>query len=114
MPQLIDELKAIQTKRCALVYCQRYRTPYFFDDLNYLKTEHNIEVFSIVKDFISSKKKQKYPELLEKKALHQSPELELKSLDFILCKGANYQLLLITAAQRGLASVPGTPSKRHL
>ena len=83
MSQLIDELKAIQDKLCALVYCQRYRTPYIFDTWNILKTDHNIEVFSIVKDFISSKKKD--PERLKKyKALHQSPERELKSLDIIL------------------------------
>ena len=84
--QLIDELKTIQDKLWALVYCQRYRTPYIFDALNELKTDHNIEVFNIVKDFISTKK-QKDPELLKKyRALHQSPELELKSLDFILRK----------------------------
>ena len=47
VPKLIDELKAIQDKLCALVYCQRYRTPYIFDDLNVLKTDHNIEVFCI-------------------------------------------------------------------
>ena len=83
---MIDELKTIQDKLWALVYCQRYRTPYIFDALNELKTDHNIEVFNIVKDFISTKK-QKDPELLKKyRALHQSPELELKSLDFILRK----------------------------
>ena len=61
--QLIDELNAIQDKLCALVCCQRYRTPYIFDALNELETDHNIEVFSVVKDFISTKK-QKDPELL--------------------------------------------------
>ena len=103
--QLIDELKAIQDKLCALVYCQRYRTPYIFDALNELKTDHNIEVFNIVKDFISTKR-QKDPELLKKyKALHQSPELELKSLDFILRKES--QLSAITDKSR-----PKRPSKR--
>ena len=80
VPQLIDVLKGLQNKVSALVYCQRSRTPYSFDALNVLKTDQNIEVFSIVKDFISSKI-QKDPELLKQyKALHQSPELELKSL----------------------------------
>ena len=82
--QMIDELKAIQDKLCALVYFQRYRTPYIFDALNEMETDYNIEVFSIVKVFISTKK-QKDPELWKKyKALHQSPELELKNLEFIL------------------------------
>ena len=104
-PQLIDVLKALQNKLSALVYCQRHRTPNIFEDLNVLKTDHNIEVFSIVEDFISSKK-QKNPELLKKyKALHQSPELELKSLDFILRK--ENQLSAITDKSR-----PKRTSKR--
>ena len=105
VPQLIDVLKGFQDKLSALVYCQRFRTPYIFDALNVLKTDHYIEVFSIVKDFISSKK-QKDPELLKQyKALHQSPELELKSLDFILRKES--QLSAITDKSR-----PKRPSKR--
>ena len=56
VPQLIDVLKGLQNKLSALVYCQRHRTPNIFEDLNVLKTDHNIEVFSIVEDFISSKK----------------------------------------------------------
>ena len=64
VPQLIDVLKGLQDELSALVYCQRFRTPYIFDALNVLKTDQNIEVFSIVKDFISSKK-QKDPELLK-------------------------------------------------
>ena len=103
--QLIDVLKGLHDKLSALVYCQRFRTPYIFDALNVLKTDQNIEVFSIVKDFNSSKK-QKDPELLKQyKALHQSPELELKSLDFILRKES--QLSAITDKSR-----PKRPSKR--
>ena len=104
VPELIDVLKGIRDKLSALVYCQRQRTPNIFEDLNVLKTYHNIEVFSIVEDFISSKK-QKNPELLKKyKALHQSPELELKRLDFILRK--ENQLSAITDKSR-----PKRPSK---
>ena len=103
--QLIDVLKGLHDKLSALVYCQRFRTPYIFDALNVLKTDQNIEVFSIVKDFISSKK-QKDPELLKQyKASHQSPELELKSLDFISRKES--QLSAITDKSR-----PKRPSKR--
>ena len=109
--QLIDELKGLQNKLSALVYCQRHRTPNIFEDLNVLKTDHNIEVFSIVEDFISSKK-QKNPELLKKyKALHQSPELDLKSLDFILRKENQLSAITDKSRQRGLASVPATLQK---
>ena len=111
VPEVIDVLKGLQNKRSALVYCQRHRTPNIFEDLNVLKTDHNIEVFSIVEDFISSKK-QKDPELLKKYyALHQSPELELKSLDFILRKGKQLSAITERAVQRSLASVPATLQK---
>ena len=101
----IDELNAVQDKFCTLVYCQSYRTPYSFDALNVLKTDHNIEVLSILKDFISSEK-QKVPELLKNyQALHQSPVLELRSVDFIIRKES--QLSAITDRSR-----PKRPSKR--
>ena len=83
---LIEIVKNLQDKLCALVYCQRNRTPYIFEELKVLQTDHCIKVFSIVKDFVSVKK-QKDPEILKQfKALHQSPELELKNLDFVLRK----------------------------
>ena len=105
VPELIDVFKDLHNKLSALVYCQRHRTPNIFEDFNVLKTDHNIELFSIVEDFVSSKK-QKNPELLKKyKALHQSPGLELKSLDFILRK--ENQLSAITDKSR-----PKRPSKR--
>ena len=87
------------------MYCQRNRTPYIFDELKVLQTDHNIKVFSIVKDFISVKK-QKDPEILKQfKALHQSPELELKNLAFVLRK--ENHLSTITDKSR-----PKRPSKR--
>ena len=102
---LIKTLKSLQDKLCALVYCQRYRTPHIFEELKVLQTDHNIKVFSIVKDFISVKK-QKDPEILKQfKALHQSPELELKNLDFVLRK--ENDLSKITDKSR-----PKRPSKR--
>ena len=102
---LIETLKNLQDKLCALVYCQRNRTPYIFDELKVLQTDHNIKVFSIVKDFISVKK-QKDPEILKQfKALHQSPELELKNLVFVLRK--ENHLSTITDKSR-----PKRPSKR--
>ena len=102
---LIETLKNLQDKLCALVYCQRNLTPYIFDELKVLQTDHNIKVFSIVKDFISVKK-QKDPEILKQfKALHQSPELELKNLVFVLRK--ENHLSTITDKSR-----PKRPSRR--
>ena len=102
---LIEIVKNLQDKLCALVYCQRNRTPYIFEELKVLQTDHCIKVFSIVKDFVSVKK-QKDPEFLKNfKALHQSPELELKNLDFFLRK--ENQLSAITDKSR-----PKRPSKR--
>ena len=102
---LIKTLESLQDKLCALVYCQRYRTPHIFEELKVMQTDHNIKVFSIVKDFISVKK-QKDPEIPKQfKALHQSPELELKNLDFVLRK--ENDLSKITDKSR-----PKRPSKR--
>ena len=72
VPDLIDVLRSLQDKISSLVYCHRSRTPYIFDALNVLETDHNIKVFNVVRDFISSKKQQN-PELLKKfKALQLS------------------------------------------
>ena len=102
---LIETLKNLQDKLCALVYCQRNRTPYIFEELKVLQTDHYIKAFSIVKNFISVKK-QKDPEILKQfKALHQSPELELKNLDLVLRK--ENQLSTIIDKSR-----PKRPSKR--
>ena len=102
--ELIEILKSIQKKLSALVYCHRFRTPEIFEQLKALETDLNINVFNIVKDFISPKK-QKDSELLKKfKALHQSPELELKNLDFLLRK--ENELSSITDKSR-----PKRPSK---
>ena len=105
VPDLIDVLISLQDKLSSLVYCHRFRTPYIFDALNVLETDYNIKVFNVGKDFISSKK-QKNPELLKKfRALHQSPELELKNLDLLLRK--ENELSSIKDKSR-----PKRPSKR--
>ena len=62
------------------MYCHRYRNPDIFEALK----QQSISVFSIEKDFTSTRK-QKDPNFLnELKALHQKPELELKHLDIVL------------------------------
>ena len=78
-------LKKLRDKLCALVYCQRNRTPYNSEELKVLQTDHGIRVFSIVNNFRSLKKKN--PEILENfNALDQSAVLELRNLDFFLRK----------------------------
>ena len=87
--ELIEILKSLQDRLSALVYCHRYRTQDIFEQLKVLETDLDIKVFNIVKDFISPKK-QKDTELLKNfKALHQSPGLELKNLNFLLRKENN-------------------------
>ena len=83
------------------MYCQRNRTPDIFLQLK----ETNILVLSIEKDFISLRKQKDSDYLQNLKALHQSPDLELKHLHTIL----KYEddLSQITARSR-----PKRPSKR--
>ena len=103
--ELNEILKSIQKKLSALVYCHRFRTPEIFESLRTLEIDLDIKVFNVVKDFISPKK-QKDADLLKKfKALHQSPELELKNLYFLLRK--ENDLSSITDKSR-----PKRPSKR--
>ena len=84
--QLLDILKSFENKLRAVVYCHRFRTPNILLNLKEIKKTTNIKVFSIVDDFISTRK-QKDPDFLKKfKALHQSPEIELKHIDFLLRK----------------------------
>ena len=98
---LINVLKSYQHRIRALVYCQRNRTPDIFLQLK----ETNILVLNIEKDFISLRKQKDLDYLQNLKALHQSPDLELKHLHTIL----KYEddLSQITARSR-----PKRPSKR--
>ena len=98
---LINVLKSYQHRIRALVYCQRNQTPDIFLQLK----ETNILVLNIEKDFISLRKQKDLDYLQNLKALHQSPDLELKHLHTIL----KYEddLSQITARSR-----PKRPSKR--
>ena len=105
VPQLLETLKSIENKLRALVYCLRFRTPNILQKLKEIEKTTNIKVFSIVDDFISTRK-QKDPDFLKNlKALHQSPEIEIKHIDFILSKES--ELDAITDKSR-----PKRPSKR--
>ena len=105
VPQLVEILKSIENKLRALVYCHRFGTPNICENLKELENSTNIKVFSTVEDFISTKK-QKDPDFLKKlKALHQSPEIEIKHIFFILRKES--ELDAITDKSR-----PKRPSKR--
>ena len=84
--ELIAILKSIQKKLSVLVYCHRFRSPEIFESLKTLETDLDIKVFNIVRDFISSRKQKDADLLKHLKALHQSPELELKNLYFLLRK----------------------------
>ena len=83
------------------MYCQRDRTPDIFTELQ----ETNILVLNIAKDLISLRKQNDSDYLQSLKALHQSPDLELKHLNLVL-KYEN-DLSQITARSR-----PKRPSKR--
>ena len=98
---LVNVLKSYQHRIRALVYCQRNRTPDIFLQLK----ETNILVLNIEKDFISLRKQKDLDYLQNLKALHQSPDLELKHLNLVL----KYEddLSQITARSR-----PKRPSKR--
>ena len=105
VPQLLDILKSFENKLRALAYCHRFRTPNILPKLKEIEKTTNIKVFSIVDDFISTRK-QKDPDFLKKlKALHQSTEIEIKHIDFILRKES--ELEAITDKSR-----PKRPSKR--
>ena len=98
---LVNVLKSYQHRIRALVYCQRNRTPDIFLQLK----ETNILVLNIEKDFISLRKQKDLDHLQNLKALHQSPDLELKHLNLVL----KYEddLSQITVRSR-----PKRPSKR--
>ena len=102
---MVDILKPFENKLRALVYCHRFRTPNILLNLKEIEKTTNIKVFSIVDDFISTRK-QKDPDFLKKlEALHQRPEIELKHIDFLLQKES--ELNNITDKSR-----PKRPSKR--
>ena len=72
-------LKTLQDKLSALVFCQCDRTPYIFDSLKELEKSNSIHVYSIVKDFVPIGKENKTDLLNQLKALHQNPEVQLKT-----------------------------------
>ena len=98
---LVNVLKSYQHRIRALVYCQRNRTPDIFLQLK----ETNILVLNIEKDFISLRKQKDHDYLQNLKALHQSPDLELKHLNLVL----KYEDDLSQITDR---SHPKRPSKR--
>ena len=105
VPQLLEILKSFENKLRALVYRHRFRTPNILPNLKEIEKTTNNKVFSIVDDFISTRK-QKDPDFLKKlKALHQSPEIEIKHIDFILRKESELDAIIDK-------SRPKRPSKR--
>ena len=114
VPELLDVLDCLKNKLRALVYCHRNRTPDIFEALK----QQSISVFSIEKDFTSTRK-QKDPNFLnELKALHQKPELELKHLDIVLRNEADLNKIteknrpkrLSKRARKALKNAASSPS----
>ena len=84
--QSLEILKSIEDKLRALVYCHRFPTPNVYQNLKDLEKSTNNKVFKIVEHFISPRKKKDPEDLTTLKALHQSTEIELKHVNFILRK----------------------------
>ena len=104
--QLLDILNSFENKLRAPVYCQRFRTPNILLNLNKIEKSTNIKVFSIVDDFISTRK-QKDPDLFKKlKALQQSPTSELKHAAFLLRKECKLDTITDKAAPSGPVRAP--------
>ena len=102
VPQLLEILKSIENKLPALVFCHRFRNTNILPNWKEIEKTTNNKMFSIVDDFISTRK-QKDPDKL--RALHQSSEIEMKHIDFSLRKES--ELDAITNK-----SLPKRPSKR--
>ena len=62
--QMLDILNSFENKLRASVYCQRFRTPNILLNLKEIEKSTNIKVFSIVGDFISTRK-QKEPDFFK-------------------------------------------------
>ena len=72
---LINVLKNFQGKLSVLMYCLRDRTPNINNSPKELEKSNSIQVFSIVKDFISVRKGNNPKLLNQLKALYQSLEI---------------------------------------
>ena len=105
VPQLLDFLKFFEKKTAGSSVLPPIPYPNILPKLKENEKTTNIKVFSIVDDIISTRK-QKDPDILKKlKALHQSPEIEIKHFDLSLRKES--KLDAITDKSR-----PKRPSKR--
>ena len=105
VPDPINVLKTPHDKLRALVYCHPDRTPDIFESLHELEGCNSFQEFSIVKYFYSVRK-ENIPGLQNSlKALHQSSEIQLEVIDYILRKVIFAQLQL-EANLNDLINVP--------
>ena len=89
--QLVASLRSL-TNLCGIVYCQRTGSPNFFEDLRTLDSP----IIQVTTDILS-KSEQRSEVLVEKnKALHQSSDLELRSLGVVLHYYPNLRKILKT------------------
>ena len=117
VPQLIETLKSLQNLFC-VVTCQRDGAPYIFEDL--LK---NLPcyVFDVTKHIISATEQLNNSIISQYKRLHQSADLELRSLSVILHYQTNIKRIFKTRgtkrrkasdrreAKKALKANPKTP-----
>ena len=89
--QLVVSLRSL-TKLCGIVYCQRTGSPNIYEDLRTL----DCSIIQVTTDILS-KSEQRSEVLVEKyKALHQSSDLELRSLGVTLHYYPNLRKILKT------------------
>ena len=89
--QLVASLRSL-TNLCGIVYCQRTGSPNIFEDLRTL----DCPIIQVTTDILS-KSEQRSEVFVEKyKALHQSSDLELRSLGVVLHYYPNLRKILKT------------------
>ena len=75
-------LNQLETRLKALMYCQRDRTPNTVEELK----KQSTTVLHVDKELFSYRKQSDESFMKKIRALHQSPELELKHLHLVLHK----------------------------
>ena len=114
VPDLKNVLQTLQDKLSALVYCQRDRTPDTFDSLKELEKSNSIQVFGNVKDTFSVRDQNNSDLLRHFKALHQSSEIELKTMIYFCGGKVIFPQIPLKANQNYLVSVPQTLKRTPL
>ena len=105
LDELVSTLQNLQNLYC-VVTCQRDGAPYIFD---FLLNKLNCYVIDITKHLISATDKLDQSQLEKYSKLHQSPELELRSLGVVLLHSSNIQRIF---KSRGTKRQSGAARRR--